>query len=262
MLCHIPSIFKRPQRDRNWEQHHARQPSMEVVSDHAVRCDNIRHCRYRSEFDYDLTWSQDTFDPQTITRVWYTLCPWGTLNFQAHSWLTFDFADGRSLVIAVEVRKQNAFTFSAYETMYKDFELFYVVSDERDVLYLRTHIWKNETRMYRLNVTQEEMRKVFMSAVQRISTFEQRPFWYRYSYRQCNTEIMRILRDGGLPLPWWHPLYIIVGWCDRLLWRRGLIGNNEPFDIVKQKATLNLDVVGTIPATEEFTTNLRKLLVQ
>jgi hypothetical protein len=261
-LFYIQRGLRSPSLTRNWEKHHAQLPEAIPQSDGSILVTNIRHARYRAEFDYDLSFVEETYDPKKITRVWYTLCPWGPLGFQAHAWLTFDFEDGRSLIFGAEVRKQNAFTFFAYKAIVGNFEIFYVVADELDVLYLRTHIWKNETRMYPLKLTQDQRSRIFQEAANRINHYAHTPEWYRVTYRQCNTEPMGILHAAGLPIPKWHPKYIIAGWCDQVLYSHGLIDDTGTFEEVKALSMLNLDLVGKISPSEHFSLDLRKYLLK
>lgn len=253
--------MQKPQLHRKWEKHHAQLPHTLRNDDGTYTIHNIRHCRYRAEFDFDLDYVSEVYDPKTIINVWYTLCPWGPFGFQAHAWLTCDFADGRSLVIAAEVRKTNAFTFYAYKALVGNFELFYVVSDELDVLALRTHIWKNETRMYPLSLTQNHMTNLFNAAMQRINSLSTKAEWYRITHRQCNTEPMHLLRAAGVKIPWWHPKYIIAGWCDQVLFSYGIIQGANTFIELKERYTLDLGKIREVPLNHDFSKNLRIIII-
>jgi hypothetical protein len=203
------------------------------------------------------------YDPKKITRIWYTICPWGPLSFQAHTWLTFDFADGRSLVAGAEVRKTNAFTFYVTDVLAGDFEIFYCLSDERDMLFLRTHIWKNETRMYPLKLTLEQRTSAFLLLSERVNHYAHHAEWYRVLKRQCNTEPVTILRAIGASLPIWHPFYVVAGWFDRILFKKSLIDtHSKTFAEVQALHTFEIEKVSIIQNDEHFSEHVRLYMQQ
>jgi hypothetical protein len=257
---YIRRAWQIPQLHRAWERHHAQLPHATFLDDGDIEVNNIRHARYREEFDFDLSYTNELFDPRDVVRVWYTLAPWGPLSIQAHAWLTFDFSDGRSLAVAAEVRKTHAFSFTVTDVLAGNYEIFYVVADEQDMLYLRTHLWKNETRMYPLKLDPLQMQRVFTQLAHRLNVYAEKPMWYRVTYRQCNTEPMYVLRSAGLPLPRWHYAYIIAGWCDWLLHKKGLIDTHKKFPAAQKQFTLDLDVVAAVPLDEHFSQNIRKAI--
>ena len=57
----------------------------------------------------------------------------------AHTFLSFGFAGGDHLAISIETRKEKGEGYSTVKGFFRQYELYYVVADERDVIRLRTN---------------------------------------------------------------------------------------------------------------------------
>lgn len=260
---YIRRALQTPLLHRAWERHHATLPHVISHTDGTVRIEGVRHARYQSEFDFELAYTTEHYDPKKIVRVWYSICPWGPLDIQAHAWVTFDFleSDGsvRPLVVSVEVRKENAFTFYAYRAVWENYELFYVLADEEDIVALRTHIWKSPAYMYPLALTPQQMRDFFAVTCARVEHFYEHPLWYRITKRQCNSEHVRNMRRAGIALPWWDYRIIVAGHIDRLLFSRGLIDTTRSFADTRAAANI-LPHVAHVPVDGTFSRAIRAAL--
>lgn len=252
--------LRKPSHDRAWVEHHRALPSIQIDQSGLAHVYNVRHARYRSEFDFDLSYSDETYDTNTIRDVWLYVSHWEM--GQAHCMLSFEFDDGRFLAASVEVRKVNVNTFRTRDVFFGNYELFYILADEQDVISLRTHIWGpqiNDLRLYRLTLTPEIQKSVFRAMADRISYFKDTPQWYRVSKRNCGTEPMRNLYQGGAPIPRWHWRYAITGFLDRALYRYHIIDTTRPFDEVYKTADI-VTPAGALPLDESFSARIREIL--
>ena len=57
----------------------------------------------------------------------------------AHIFLSFAFAGGDHLAVSIETRKEKGEGYSTVNGFFRQYELYYVVADERDVIGLRTN---------------------------------------------------------------------------------------------------------------------------
>ena len=212
-----------PSHDREWVEHHTKLPSVSIDGRGVATTHNVRHARYRSEFDLDLSYTDEQYDTRAIKDVWMLVSHWGAL--EAHCILSFEFADGRYLAASVEVRKEarRAKSFATTEALYRNFEIFYILADEQDLVSLRTHIWKNDMHVYRLKLTPEMKRATLLAVAESTNTYAGTPQWYRLMRRNCGSEPMRNLYKAGAPVPQWDWRYVAVGRIDRLLYNRHLI---------------------------------------
>ena len=78
----------------------------------------------------------------------------------AHTALSFGFDDGQYVAVSVEIRGQKGDTYEFLRGLFKQFELFYVIGDERDVIRVRTNYQNEEVHLYRTNCTSRECEKI------------------------------------------------------------------------------------------------------
>ena len=100
---------------------------------------NIRNTTYRSTTDYTPAYYDKTFDLDKLTSVWYIVEPFSNWKGAAHTFLSFGFEDDEYLAISVEIRKEEGEGFSAFKGLFKQYEVIYVIADERDVITVRTN---------------------------------------------------------------------------------------------------------------------------
>jgi hypothetical protein len=122
----------RPSNDRVWTPDVARLPTGEVHSDTLV-LHNVRNFDYRSETDFTERWEDRTYHLSNVTGVDLFLSYWGSPNI-AHTIMSWEFADGQHLAISIETRKERGEEYSAVRGFFRQYELYYVVADERDVI--------------------------------------------------------------------------------------------------------------------------------
>ena len=218
--------LSRPSHDRAWVPFHKELPYGEYAPDGTILVHNIRRARYRTEFDYNVSYHGGLYDPQTLKRVWFCVAPYKT--GQAHTFLSFEFNDGRYLAVSVEVRKTHAESFKAWMVALWNYEIFYILADEQDILWLRTNIWKGNVMLYPTHLPRIAAQKVFASVVEGVNDFYKKPRFYRVLYRNCTSVPMNHLRAGAPTLPKFDFRYIATSEADRVLYAHNLIDTDTP----------------------------------
>ncbi len=244
----------RPKLHRQWEQFHKELPEVVVDANGVAMIKNIRHARYTEEFKYDLAYSSDIFNITHVKRVWFAIEPYA--RFQAHTFLSFEFTDGRFLSLSVEVRKTNAEDFWGWQVLVWNYEIFYVLADEQDVLYLRTNIRKDHVHLYPLTLTPNESQAVFRSVLESVNTYAHKPFWYRLLKRNCTIQPMRHLRVAAKSLPWWHIRYVLTEYADWVLYKYRLIDTHDTFENIRKQYYVT-DKAQKLPCDANFSQAIR-----
>ncbi|HNW43161.1 MAG TPA: DUF4105 domain-containing protein [Elusimicrobiales bacterium] len=176
-----------PSNDRDWEPDVAALPSA-VISGSRVTIRNIRNCDYRTETDYTVKHYDRTFDLGALRSMDLFLVDWG-LRHVAHAMLSFGFAGGEHVCFSIETRKKKGEKYSSVRGFFKQYELTYVVADERDAVRLRTNYRKGENvYLYRLDATPELMRQVFTSYLASVNSLKSNPRWYNALTSNCTTD--------------------------------------------------------------------------
>jgi hypothetical protein len=225
--------FSQPSHDRAWVQFHKELPYGEYQQDGTVVLHNLRSARYRSETDYDVSYSDSAIDPKELARVWFVIEPYKP--GQAHTFLSFEFSDGRYVAASVEVRKTSQKSFKAWMVAVRNFEIFYVLADEQDVLYLRTNIRKDPVMLYPLRLSPEEAHCVLTGVIDEMNAFYRKPMFYRIFSRNCTSVPMRNVGKGSSKIPKFDWRYIITSRSDELLYNVGLIDVDAPLSVVQER---------------------------
>lgn len=229
-------LMLKPSNDRNWTPDLAVLPYAEFDGDR-VTIHNIRNCDYRSETDFDVRHYNRTFNLSDLKTVDLYMVYWGS-PLMAHTMVSFGFGDDQYVCFSIETRKEQGEGYSAVKGLFRQFELTYVIADERDAVRLRTNFRQGEdTYLYRLKVTPEAARQFFLEYIHRANSLRQQPEWYNAISDNCTTGI-RTQRAASDRAPWdWR--IIVNGLGNELLYKRGRIATNLPVTEIKELGHIN-----------------------
>lgn len=229
-------LMLQPSNDRDWQPDLAVLPSADFKGSE-ITLHNIRNCDYRTETDFDVRHYNKTFKLDKIQSADLWMVYWGSPSM-AHTMVSFGFEGGDYVCFSVETRKEKGEGYSAVKGLFRQFELIYVVADERDVVRLRTNYRKGEDAyLYRLRGSPEKVRTLFLDYVRRVNDLHQRPEWYSALTHNCTTSI-RTQRASSDRAPWdWRML--VNGYGDEMLYERGAIATNLPFAEMKPRCLVN-----------------------
>jgi hypothetical protein len=225
-----------PSNDRDWQPDVAVLPWAEIDGDR-VTIHNIRNCNYRTEIDYDVRHYDKTYDLSRLNTVDLFLVYWGSPMI-AHTMLSFGFREGGYVCISIETRKEKGETYSPLKGIFKQYELTYVVADERDVVRLRTDYRGENVYLYRLKARPELIRDVFLNYLARITSLKKDPEWYNALTSNCTTNIRGHTRPYVGNSTWnWRNL--LNGYVDQLAYDRGTLDQQLPFVELKRRSLIN-----------------------
>jgi hypothetical protein len=224
----------KPSNDRAWQPDVAQTAWAEIDGDH-VTIHNVRNCDYRTEGDYTPHWETRSYDLSQIRGMDIFLTYWGS-PWIAHPIVSFQFGDSDHVAMSIETRKEVGEQYSAIRGFFRYYELIYTVSDERDVVRLRTNYRKGEeTYLFHTQATPEHARATFLNYLKKINRIRNRPEWYNALTNNCTTNIATL---AGEPQLDWRVL--LNGRADQMLFERGdLATGNLSFDQLKQQAHIN-----------------------
>ena len=225
----------KPSNDRDWTPDLARTAYAEINGSN-VTLHNIRNCDYRSETDFDVRYYDKAFDLDKIRTADLYMVYWGSPSI-AHTMVSFGFEGDDYVCFSIETRKEKGEGYSAVKGLFRQFELIYVVGDERDLVRLRTNYRGEDAYLYRMRGSPEKVRRLFLDYLRRVNSLHQRPEWYSAITHNCTTSI-RNQRAAADRAPWdWRML--LNGYGDQILYERGAISTNLPFAEMKQRCLIN-----------------------
>jgi hypothetical protein len=226
----------KPSNTRNWQPDVAQTAWAEIKGDE-VTLHNVRNCDYRTETDFTPRWETRTVRLSQITGIDLAINYWGS-PYIAHPIASFQFADAPPVCFSIETRKEVGESYSAIGGLYRQFELIYIVAEERDVIRVRSNYRKGEdVYLYRLKGTPERARERFMDYLTALNEMHARPRWYNAATTNCTTSI-RTQHAAAERAPWdWRIL--LNGKADEMLFERGAIQTGGlPFAELKQRALI------------------------
>ena len=229
----------RPSNHRAWQADVAQTAWAETNGDR-VTIHNFRDCDYRAEFDYTCRWETKTVDLSEIRGVDLFFTHWGS-PWIAHPILSFQFGDNDHVAFSIETRKEIGEGYSAIRGFFRQYELIYIVTDERDVIRLRTNYrTAEEVSLYHLKATREKSRAVFLEYIRRVNQLHDHPEWYNALTSNCTTNIYAEIAaaNGASPgrMVWRSPLN---GKDDEKAYYKGALAGNLPYPELERRALIN-----------------------
>jgi hypothetical protein len=244
----------KPSNDRDWQKDVAVLAYADI-NGNDITLHNIRNCDYRSETDFDVRYYDKSLELEKLRAVDLYMVYWGS-PYMAHTMVSFEFAGGDYVCFSIETRKEKNESYSAFKGLFRQFELNYIVGDERDLVRLRTNYRKGEeVYLYRLRTSPERARVSFLEYLARVNALRQQPEWYSAITQNCTTSI-RSQRTVAERSPWdWRML--VNGYGNELLYHRGLINTNLPLAELKSRAHIN-DRAKAADKAADFSVQIRR----
>lgn len=201
-----------------------------------VTIENVRNFNYRSETDYDQSWETRTYDLDRIKGVDLFLSFWGPTEI-AHTIVSWAFDDGQHLAISIETRKEKGESYSALRGFFRQYELYYVVADERDLVGLRTNYRGEQVYLYRIRATAAQARALLVDYLHEVNQLVDHPEWYNALTQNCTTTIRGHAQNigAGGNLDW---RLLANGHLDELLYERGQIDTTLPFADLRSRSNI------------------------
>jgi len=227
----------RPSNDRKWATEVAVLPYATLHGDQ-VTVHNIRNFDYRSDDDFTPAYYDRTFDLNRLDRVDLIAAYWMGPAI-AHVFVSFGFGD-EYLPISIEVRKERGEPYSSLAGFFRQYELYYVVADERDVIRLRTNYREpaEDVYLYRLTAPASNARRLFLDYMRGINELRERPQFYNTLTTNCTTLILShaAVNPDHPPFTW---KVLLSGYVPEYAYEVGRLDRSLPFRELKQRAHIN-----------------------
>jgi hypothetical protein len=215
--------------DRPWRQEVAVMPRA-VVDGDRVRITGVRDFSYRDTLDFTPRYIDREVLLSHLTSVDFFLSYWGGDSGPvAHTFLSFNFDNAEPLAISIEARPEQGKGYDPLASMFKQFELIYVVGEERDIVGLRTTHRGEAVYLYPIQAPQAGVQRLFLIYMQRINELADHAEWYSLLKSSCTLNIVRYARAAGWAANF-DPRQYLNGWADRYLYEEGLLSTALPFD--------------------------------
>lgn len=228
----------RPSHDRNWATDQKILPYAEI-EENLVKIHNVRNFNYRSVTDYDIAYYDAVYDLDKIKNMYYIVEPFGDWEGAAHTFFSFEFEDNQFVSISVEIRKEQGEEFSAWKGLFKQYELMYVIGDEKDLVKLRSNYRKDPVYVYPANTSKDKMRVLFLSMIDRANSLKNKAEFYNTLTSTCTTNLashINKVAPGRVPFSF---KLLTPGYSDQLAYELDLIQKQGTFEQTKAYYHIN-----------------------
>ncbi len=227
-----------PSNDREWQREVAVLPYA-TFDGNLITVHNIRNFDYRTETDFTPAYYNRTYDLTKLDSADLVAAYWmGPMI--AHIFLTFGFGDDH-LAISIEARKESTEGYSSIKGFFKQYELIYIVGDERDLIRVRTNYRQDppeDVYLYPLAGSPENAKRVFLGYMNTLNQLRERPKFYNTLTANCTNVIWMHTRlnPGHVPFSW---KILLSGYTPDYLYEQGKLATDLPFEALQARARIN-----------------------
>jgi hypothetical protein len=250
--------FITPNPNEDWITKHAKMPHVEVVGD-KVHVGNVRNFTWHTATDFTPGYEDRVYDVSALRSAYFVISPIFNLEPAAHVWVCFGFRDGQHVAVSVEARGVNGRPFGLFPSMFRQFQLIYVIGDERDVVGLRGVARQAAVRFYPVRATKEAMRAFFLDVMERAHSLEEHPEFYNLITNNCLNNLTYHVRRLGGPATPGRLRLVLTGFSDQKAFEYGFIDTNLPFDKAREAYRID-EWMRSTPLDETFSKRLRETL--
>lgn len=243
-----------PSADREWRADVGVMPRATIDGDR-VHITGVRDFDYRSRDDFTTRYLEREVSLSHLTGLDFFISYWmpGPVG---HTFVSFLFDDAPPLNISIETRPEVHEGFSPLASLFKQYELIYVVGEERDIVGVRTNFRGEDVYAFRLRVPAEVARRLFLVYMQRINELADKPEFYHLLSNSCTINIVRYAnlagRTGSLDFR-----HYLNGWVDRYFYDARLLNTSFPFAEFRRRSQVD-PRVSAAEAIEEYARRIRK----
>jgi hypothetical protein len=226
-----------------------------VIDGDRVRLTGVRNFDYRTRNDFTVRYEEREVSLSHLTALDFFISYWmpGPVG---HTFVSFVFDNAPPLNISIETRPEVHEGFDPLASLFKQYELIYVVGEERDVVGVRTNFRNEDVYVYRLRVSAESARKLLQVYLERINQLADHPEFYHLLSNSCTINIVRyanlVGRKGDLDLR-----HYLNGWVDRYFYDTRLLNTQFPFAELRRRSRVD-PAVKAAEDVEDFAQHIRE----
>jgi hypothetical protein len=246
------TLIQQPTHWRDWALEQERLAKIEFDGE-TMLIRNFRHAEYRSETDFDVHYKDVEFKLKDLKRVWFIVQYFSASEGLAHAFLSFEIQESDEILgvdlapkffsVSVEIRRESEEFYSPITGLYREYELNYVIGDERDLIGVRTVMRKDDRlHMYPVNANEAQVQMLFRDIAKRVNEIDSNPEFYHTFMNNClNNLVGHTSKLTVEPINWLDSRIVMPGYSDRYAWEKGIIGDRTAGSFSRLKADCRID---------------------
>ena len=246
----------RASHGRPWRKEVAVMPRA-IIDGDRVRITGFRNFTYRTRDDFDIHYEEREYQLSHLKSVDFYVSYW-KIGPVGHTFVSFNFDNAEPLSISIETRPEVGEGFDPLASLFKQFELVYVIGDERDLVGVRVLHRNEDVFLYRLRMTPEASRRFLLAYLERVNELADKPEWYHLLSNSCTINIVRYANAAGRVgrLDFRH---VLNGFIDRYLYLARRIDSDLPFEELRRRSHIN-DAAKAAAGAPDFSQQIRASL--
>jgi hypothetical protein len=224
--------------DRNWRPELLVMPWAEIDGDH-IRVHGVRNFEYRTPDDFDIRYDDRAFDLAKLQAMDLYFSYWDQNESVAHTMFSWDFGGSDVLCLSVEVRREIGQEAGGLPGLFKQFEILYILADERDVVRLRTNYRRERVYLIRSLLTPDEGRRVLLDVLAKVNRFREQPEFYRTIGNNCTTSVVNLVNEVMPHRIPFSKKILMNGYAPELAYANHLGATDLPFGEWKRRSNIN-----------------------
>ena len=243
--------------DRDWKPEVSVMPRAIIEGDR-VKLIGVRNFDYRTRTDFTVRHEEREVELSHLVGVDFFLSSWSDKPI-AHTFVSFLFDNAPPLSISIEARLEKGEKYSAIPSLFKQFELLYIVGDERDIVRVRTNYRNERVYLYHTHATPEGARRLLLSYLEAMNRLTEKPEYYALFSNNCTVNIDRHAHRDGKGLTY-DPRLLINGYADRFAYAKGILDTSVPFEVLRERSMIS-EKAKAADQDAEFSKRIREGLV-
>lgn len=252
-------IFIPASNDRNWVADASKLPKIHTNNE-LITIDDFRFFKYENG-KAEEHFIQKQFKLNELVGTDMVLSYWDDFRSIGHTMVCFRFKDGQNIAVSLEVRKEIGEEYSPTKGMFKQYELIYIIGDERDLIPLRTKVRHEETFLYPMNLTVAHSKLFLLDILKAANKLHDKPRFYHSIGQNCTTTLidhLNNIEDFNIPLT---SKVLLNGVSDYYAYKLNAIPTDLPFEVLKRSCYIS-DIANHTELDEHYSANIRKYINQ
>ena len=238
LIVRLLWFSNRPKEAGDWADEQEHLAKVRFDGD-LVTIENFRHTIYRTLDDYDVRFVERTFDLSQLSSVDLWIVPFAAWRGIAHVFVSFGFEDGEHLAISVEARRETHEPYSPVGGLFRQFEVIYVVGDERDVVAKRAVFQKHPVHLYPMMSDADSARAILVGMLEQANDLVEQPQFYHTVTNTCTSNVLVHATELEKRPRRYDFRLVFPGYADGLAVEMGLIEAPDGLRALREATLIN-----------------------
>ena len=173
------------------------------IQNNEVEIKNFRNFNWISKSKAERNYKNIKFDLNEIEDVDLVVSRWNDFKPMAHTFLIFNLKNNQKIGLSIESRRHSGDSFNTFDGFFYHYNLIYVWASQRDLFQIRK-IKKEQLSIYKLKLSKEDVKKMFLNYLKRTNEIKEKPEYYHVFWKNCANLLLDEMNDEYQDkIPFW-----------------------------------------------------------